>query len=123
MPGGSLARMSAEPTRIASAPASSAAAPCAREAIAALGDDDPVARRLRDERQLGAPVDLEGREVAGVDPDRLRVEPNGPLQLLGVVSFHERVELELAGGAEELQHRRVVEIAEQEQHGVGTGLA
>jgi hypothetical protein len=39
------------------------------------------------------------------------------------VGLDERVELELAGGGEELQHRRVVEIAEQEQHRVGSGVA
>ena len=42
---GSGARISVEPTSIAFAPASSAAAPWARVAIAGLGDHDPVARR------------------------------------------------------------------------------
>ena len=50
---GSGARMSAEPTRIASAPASSAAAPCARvRDRRSRRSTTAVARRLRDELEL-----------------------------------------------------------------------
>ena len=95
---GSGACISAEPTRIASAPASSAAAPCARVWIAALGDDDAVVREivaLSDEVELRAAVDREGGEVARVDADHRRAERDRALELGGVVRLDERVEAEL----------------------------
>ena len=57
--------MSAVPTRIASAPASSASAPWAREWMALSAITIAVARRACDELELRAPVDREGRRGRG----------------------------------------------------------
>ncbi len=84
----------------------------------ALGHDDAVARSSCDELELPAPVDLEGAEVAGVQPDDRRAERGRARQLLGVVRLHERVEAELAGDREELASLSVVEVAEEKEHGV-----
>ena len=48
---------------------------------AALGDDDAILRRSRDELELPRAVDLERREVAGVDPDRVGSERDGAREL------------------------------------------
>ena len=98
---GSGACISAEPTRIASAPASSAAAPCARVWIAALGDDDRSAgqRGSATRSSCVAAVDRERREVARVDPDHRRPQPRGAGELVRVVRLDERVEPELVGDA------------------------
>ena len=67
-------------------------------------------------------VDLEGREITGVDADHGRPESDRTLQLVGIVRFDERVEAELARQAEQHPHLSVVEVAEQQQHGVGARL-
>ncbi len=115
--------MSVEPTRIASAPASSAAAPCARGFDAALGDDDAVARDARHQVELGSPVDPEARQVAGVHADHGRAEPNGPFELVGVVRFDEDVQPELGRVRKEPGRGGVVEIAEEQERGVGPCVA
>ena len=90
---------------------------------AALGDDQPVVRRPRDELELLAAIDRERREIAGVDPDHLRVELHGALQLVGVVRLDERVHAELLCVREQPRHRRVVEVAQNQQDRVGACLA
>ena len=95
---GSGARISVEPTSIAFAPASSAAAPCARVC-------DRRTRRSRSGRAAHAAssaswraaVDLERREVAGVDADHGRAERGRARELVGVVRLDERVEPERSG--------------------------
>ena len=62
---------------------------------AALGDRDPVGRDARHELQLRLAVDLERREVTGVDADHRSLEDDRALELVGVVRFDERVEAEL----------------------------
>jgi hypothetical protein len=111
---GSGACISAEPTRIASAPASSAPRPAPR-ADAALGDDDRSRGAVRDELELRAPVDRERREVAGVDPDHRRAEGHAPLELVRVVRLDERVEAELG--------RARISSAAWRRRGRGAGAA
>ena len=88
----------------------------------ALGDHDPVARRLRHQLELRGAVDPEGAEVARIDPDHRGAEAGGALELVLVVSLDERVETELVSGEHELRGRRVVEVAEDEERGVGARL-
>src|SRR5205814_6344078 len=64
----------------------------------------------------------EGGEVAGVDADGVGAERDRPRELLRVVGLDERVEAELAGPPLELRRPRVVEVAEQEEDGVGSRL-
>ena len=85
---------------------------------AALGDDDPVARRALDEGQLRLPVDLERGEVAGVDPDDVRAELDRALELRRVVRLDQRIEAELGRCGEQPAHALVVEVAQEQQHGV-----
>ena len=87
--------MRVEPTRIASAPASSASAPWARFPIALSATIEAVARRVGDQGELGAAVDLEGAEVACVDADDPGAERDRTRELLGVVRLDEEVEAEL----------------------------
>ena len=47
---------------------------------------------------------VEGREIAGVDPDHGRPEDDRTLELVGVVRLDERVEAELARHAEQRPH-------------------
>ena len=88
---------------------------------ARLGDHDPVAGGAGDELELEAAVDVERREVAGVDSDHGRVERDRAVELLGVVRLDERVEAEGGRLAHQRGTRRVVEVAKEEQHRVGTG--
>jgi hypothetical protein len=90
---------------------------------AALRDHEPVAWRLCDELELRTMVDLERLEVACVDPDHGRVELHRALKLVGVVSLDECIHAELRRVREQVCGRRVVEIAQDEQYGVGTCLA
>ncbi len=89
----------------------------------ALGHDDAVARRRRDEPQLRAAVDRERREVACVDADHRRAERVGPVELLDVVRLDERVQSELRRLAQQPRGLLVVEVAEDEQRRVGAGVA
>ena len=87
----------------------------------ALGDDHAVARRVGDERELRSPVDGEGLEVAGVDPDRVGAERAGAGELVGIVRLDERVHPELARVGLQPPRLVVVEVAEQQEDGVGAG--
>ena len=120
---GSAARISVEPTSIARAPASSAAAPWARVSIA----DSAITIRSRGARgeqlELAAAVDRERREVARVDADHGRAERGRAGELAGVVRLDERVEPERRGLGQEPAAGVVVEVAQDEQHGVRAGLA
>ena len=76
---------------------------------AALGNTRPfrlsnnlLQGRLGDEVELRVPVDSKV-EIAGVDPDRIRAEGEGPVELAGVVGFDERVEAEGASGGHQLR--------------------
>ncbi|MDQ3995118.1 MAG: indole-3-glycerol-phosphate synthase, partial [Actinomycetota bacterium] len=79
----------------------------------ALGDDHAVARRPRDELELLASVDPEGREVAGVHADDVRIEAARPLELLGVMRLDEGVEPEDPRVVQERRGPSIVEVAEQ----------
>ena len=91
----------------------------------ALGNHHPfrlsnavLQSRLGDEVELRVPVDLEGREVAGVDPDRVGAEGDRPVELGGVVGFDERIEAELASGGHQTCRLLVVEVAQEQEDGV-----
>jgi len=86
----------------------------------ALGDDDPVARSVRDQLELPAAVDGERRQVARVDPDRVAAERGGTLELLLVVGLDERVEADRLGVRHQGSRTPVVEIAQDEERRVGT---
>ncbi len=57
-----------------------------------LGDDDAVVGGFRDQLELGGAIDVEGREIAGVDADRVGIELDGALQFIRIVSLDERID-------------------------------
>ena len=120
---GSGAFMSEEPTRTASAPASSAAAPCAllQMPLSATTTRFGCSRRALPghEPQLGGAVDGERREVAGVDADRVRAERQRPRELGAVVRLDEGIQAGRGRRGHEARTGHVVEVAEQEQQRVG----
>ena len=117
--GGSGACISAEPTRIASAPASSAAAPCARVCTPLSATTTASCRaQSRNELELCAAVDLERRQVARVDADHLGAERDRAVQLVGVVRLDERLEPELARVREQGGRALVVDVAQDHERGV-----
>jgi len=73
--------------------------------------------------QLRPPVDHEGIEVARVDPDRVGSELDGAPELVSVMRFHEGVQPESLRGSHQQARLVVVQVAQQEQHGIGAGLA
>ncbi len=88
-----------------------------------LGDDDPVARRAREQGELCSSVDREGREVARVDADHGSPERDRAVELGRVVRLDERVEPEGLRVLQQPRTRLVVEIAKDEERRVGAGLA
>ncbi len=89
----------------------------------ALGDQDPVARSVGEQPQLGLPVDAERGEVAGVDADDRRAERRRALEFDGVVRLDQRVEAERARVFEQRGGGSVREVAQDQQRCVGAGLA
>ena len=89
---------------------------------AALGDDHGlVVAQSGDQLELCFAVDLERRQVAGVDADDLGLESDRPLQLVRVVSLHERLDTELACVGDQGGGARVVDVAQQDECGVRAG--
>jgi hypothetical protein len=82
-----------------------------------------IPRSARDEAQLLGSVDLEREEVTRVDADDGSVEPDRALELLDVVSLHEGLEPEPRRSSDEPSGRVVVEIAQEEESCVRSGLA
>ena len=70
---------------------------------------------------MRTPVDLERRQVAGVDSDHLRAERNRPVELVRVVRLDQHVEAELARIREQLARTLVVDVSKDQQHRVGAG--
>ena len=119
---GSGASISVEPTSIAFAPASSAAAPWARVSIADSATTIAVPRHPREQLELAAAVELERGQVARVDADHRRPQRDRALELVGVVRLDERVDAERARLAHQPHAGHVVEVAQQKQRGVGARL-
>ncbi len=84
----------------------------------ALGDHHAFPRSLGDEIELRGPVDVERREIAGVDPDRVRAEGDGSFELVGVVGLDEGVEAETGGDGHETRRLIVVEVSQEQQNRV-----
>ena len=118
---GSGARISVVPTRTASAPASSAAAPCARDSI----PDSATITRSRGARATSSScprLSIEkSARFARVDPDHLRAERDRALELRLVVRLDERVEPELSRVGVQRGRTLVVEVAQEQEHGVRAG--
>ena len=87
---------------------------------AALRHDNAVAGRARNEVELGVEVDLEGRQIARVDPDERSVEGRRPRELVGIVRLDESIEAEVPGGSEQPPSRCVVEVTQDQQHCIRT---
>ena len=68
-----------------------------------------------DQLELHAAVDLEGPEVAGVDPDDVGAQCDRALELPRVVRLDEEVEAELAAAGEHEARLLVAKVAEQEE--------
>ena len=89
---------------------------------AAFGyDDATVPSHPDDQLELHRAVELEGREIAGVDADHLRPERDRAVQLVRVMCLDERFEAELTRVRHERRRPLVVDVAEQDQHRVGSG--
>ncbi len=92
----------------------------------ALGDHEVVGLVAppSDKSKLLVAVDRERREVARVDADDAVAETHCAVELLVVVCLDERVETDVARRtADERRRRLVVEVAEDEERGVGARLA
>ena len=102
---GSAARISVEPTSTAFAPASSAAAACARVSMPLSA----ITTRSRGARATSSSCAARSianvAEVARVDPDDRRVERDRARELVRVVRLDERVEPERVGRAHQLARR------------------
>ena len=120
---GSPSRTSASPTRTAWAPSATYRFTSSRRGDAGLGHQHPVVRDQRREPAEGVRVDLEGLQVAGVDPDQLGAQRHGPLGLGLVVHLDQHGHAELAGLVVERPQRGVVERGHDQQHQVGAGRA
>ena len=90
---------------------------------AAFGDLDDVGRDAVDELERGIEVNVEGMEVAVVDPDEVASGGEGAVEFGGVVDFAEDVELEFAGAAMERDELVLFEGGDDEQDGVGAAGA
>ncbi len=89
---------------------------------AALRDNDAVVpSHACDELELDRAVDLEGREVPGVDADDLRLERDRAVQLVGVVRLDQRLDAQLTRVRDERGGPLIVDVAQQDQHRVGAG--
>ena len=115
--------MSVEPTRIASAPASSAAAPWARDSI-------PLsAMTTRSRGALATSRSCSVRSISNVARSRALIPMTGARSATArssssrVVGLDERLEPEIGGGREESRHLVVVEIAQQQERRIRAGLA
>ena len=107
--------MSVEPTRIASAPASSASAAWARFPIALSATIKRSRGAFATSSSCVSPVDRERAEVARVHADDLGAEGNGTPELHGVVCLDEEVEPELAPAGEEERGLLVVQVSQEQQ--------
>ena len=87
---------------------------------AGLGHQDAVGRDQRCQPAERPGVDVEGAEVAGVDPDQLRAEVDRALGLGLVVDLDEDRQAELAGLVVEPAERGVVEGGDDQQGEVGS---
>ena len=105
------------------APASSAAAACARVSIPLSAITMRSRGALATSSSCARAVDREGAEVARVDADDRRVERDRTRELVCVVRFDERVEPERIGAVHQRAGGAVVEVAQDEQRGVGAGVA
>ena len=120
---GSPSLTSASPTRTARAPASTNSLHVGDAEDPGLRDLDPVVGDQRREPGEGGVVDLEGLEVAVVDPDELGAQGDRALGLGLVVDLDERGEPELAGLVVEAAQGVVVQRADDQQGQVGAGGA
>src|ERR1700760_1148205 len=62
-----------------------------RRVDAALADDDSVARHQRSEALADVERSLEGAQVAVVDANQARAQPQGPLKLIFLMNFNKNV--------------------------------
>ena len=85
---------------------------------ARLRNDHAVAGRSRDELELRTAIDRKGRQFARIDPDHVRIELDGALELASVVCLDEHVEAELGRVSHQRPDAVVVEIPEQQQCGI-----
>jgi hypothetical protein len=85
----------------------------------ALGYDDPVLWSRSNELELAPSVDLECRQITGVDADRICAKPDRALELFGVMRLDKRVQPGRGRGGHQTPRRLVVQVAEEEQDRIG----
>src|SRR5206468_5141659 len=73
----------------------------------AFGDENSVRRHLADQSQRGLEAGLEGAQIAVIDSDERRLEPQGALQLVAIVAFNQHVEANGASLAFEGREGRI----------------
>ena len=89
---------------------------------AAFRDDDAVARCGGDQLEGSAAINPEGVQVAGVDADHFGAEPDRARQLVHVVCLDERIQAELVRTREHRRRAPLVQIAQEQKHGIGSRL-
>src|SRR5580704_16494061 len=86
---------------------------------AALADDDPVGWNAPRQPLAGGKRRLEGFQVAVVDADQPRLQPQRAVELIFVMHFDERIHAERGGRRFELGRAGVVDRGHDDQNAVG----
>src|SRR5258705_172238 len=87
---------------------------------ARLGNAEEPTGQAAQQLDLAPAVDLEGRQVAGVDADDRRSEIERPLQLGACVHLDERLHLEILGSLDEVGREVVLDECEQHENRIRT---
>ena len=94
-----------------------------RREDAAFGDHQPAGRNARQQVERGRERHVEGAQVAVVDADERRREPQRALELGGVVHLDQHRHAEVARAGFERGEARVVERGDDQQDRVGAQRA
>ena len=86
---------------------------------AALGDGDPIGRQTVLQVQGCLQADVEVVQVAVVDADEGRVEPQSAIKFSGIMDLDKDIEVILAGAGGEFCHLGIGQCGDDEQDAVG----
>ena len=87
---------------------------------AALGNRDPVGGQAILQVQRGVEADVEVVQVAVVDADEGRVEPQGAVEFGGIMDLDKDIKVILACAGSEFRHLGIGQCGDDEQDAVGT---
>src|SRR6202795_2587866 len=86
---------------------------------AALADDDPVGRNAPRQPLAGGESRFEGFQVAVVDANKPRLQPQRALELCLVMHFDERIHAERGSGRFQLGRAGIIDRGRDDQNAVG----